>query len=96
MLPSMTRHAVIRAQQRGVPTLVTSWLLDYGEEAYDGRGGVVRFFGRDSLRRLKRDLGEQPVRSLAERLRSYLVQSSRDGVVLTVGKRYRNRHIFRQ
>ncbi len=95
MAPSQTRHAAVRAQQRGIPPLITTWLLDYGEEAYDGNGGVVRYFGRESMRRLEREIGERPLKRLSEYLRCYLVQSSRDGAIITLGKRYRNQRIRR-
>jgi hypothetical protein len=42
--PITTTHAGLRAWQRGVPALVLNWLLDYGEETFDGRGGVLRYF----------------------------------------------------
>lgn len=46
MRNNYSRHARARAQQRGIPRLVHTWLLDYGEERYDGRGGVIRYFNR--------------------------------------------------
>src|SRR4051812_37894610 len=78
-----SRHADERAQQRGVPPLITTWLLDYGEASFDGRGGVLRYFTRASIRRMERELGTAPVRRLSEYLRCYLVQSSGDGAVIT-------------
>ena len=32
---STTRHALTRAQQRGVPPLIDLWLDAYGEEEYE-------------------------------------------------------------
>jgi hypothetical protein len=90
-----SRHAEERAQQRGVPPLITTWLLAYGEANFDGHGGVVRYFTRTSIRRMERELGAAPVRRLWEYLRCYLVQSSGDGTVITVGKRHKNRRIWR-
>jgi len=86
-------HAEQRAQQRGIPPLIRDWLLDYGEEVYDQRGGVIRYFTRQSLRQIERNVGNVPVRRLSEYLRCYLVQSSDDGAVITVGKRYPNRRL---
>ena len=88
MEPTTTTHATQRAQQRGVPPLLMTWLLDYGEESFDGHGGVVRYFSPRAIRRLERDVGHAPLRRLSEYLRCYLVQDSRNGVVITVGKRY--------
>jgi len=88
-----TEHAELRRQQRGVPPLIEQWLLDYGDEQYDGHGAVVRYFSNEAVRRLKRDIGNTPVRRMHEFLRCYLVQSSVDGAVITVGKRHANRKI---
>ena len=95
MFFQFTQHATARAQQRGIPTLITNWLLDYGEEIYDGHGGIVRYFTRGSVRRMERDIGATPIKRLSEYLRCYLVVSSEDGVVITVGKRYSNKRIWR-
>ena len=96
ILDTCTKHATKRAQQRGIPPLIQIWLLSYGVEAFDGSGGVIRYFDRESIRKLERDVGSAPIKRLSEYFRSYLVQSSADGVIVTVGKRYRNKRIFRQ
>ncbi len=90
-----TLHATVRAQQRGVPPLIQDWLLDYGEEQFDGHGGVVRYFSNECIRRMERDIGKTPLKRMSEYLRCYLVQSSSDGAVITVGKRYENQHVLR-
>ena len=95
MNPIQTNHASVRAQQRGVPPLVMQWLLDYGEEKFDGHGGVIRYFTPQSLRRLERDVGQTPLKRLSEFLRCYLVQGSNDGAVITVGKRHPSRRVWR-
>ena len=87
-LPILTTHARTRAQQRGIPPLIQSWLLDYGDRAHDHRGAVLRFFSKRSLRRLEQAAGHLPVRQHAEYLRSYLVQAINNGAVITIGKRY--------
>ena len=88
-------HASVRAQQRGVPPLIQDWLLDYGEEQFDGHGGVVRYFSHQCIREMERNIGRAPLKRMSEYLRCYLVQSSRDGTVITVGKRYESEHILR-
>ncbi len=90
-----TFHATVRAQQRGVPPLIQNWLLDYGAEQFDGHGGVVRYFSNECIRKMERDIGKAPLKRMSEYLRCYLVQSSSDGAVITVGKRYETRHILR-
>jgi hypothetical protein len=88
MLTNYSEHAQARAQQRGIPPLVQTWLLDYGEERYDGRGAIIRYFNKDSVRRMERDFGRAPLKRLADYLRCYLVESAREGRVITVGKRH--------
>jgi hypothetical protein len=95
MSPITTAHASLRAQQRGVPPLVMNWLLDYGEETFDGEGGVVRYLTPRSIHNLIREVGHTPVKRLSEYLRCYLVESSRDGAVITVGKRHPGKRIRR-
>ena len=95
MKPITTIHAGVRAQQRGVPPLVLNWLLDYGEETFDGHGGVLRYFTPRSIRNLEREVGQAPIKRLSEYLRCYLVQGSQDGIVITVGKRHRGKRICR-
>ena len=80
-------HAATRAQQRGIPPLIDQWLDQFGEESYDGRGGVLRFFSHASLRAMEREFGRAPLRKLAEFLDVYKVESSRDGQVITIGHR---------
>lgn len=93
MLRTHSKHATTRAQQRGIPPLIRNWLLEYGAETYDGRGGIVRHFTKESIRRLEREVGATPLSRLSEYMRCYLVESTEDGVVITVGKRYDNKHI---
>lgn len=82
-----TNHARNRAQQRCVPPLIELWLLDYGELAYDGHGGVRRFFSKRSLRQMERTFGREPLRCLRSFLDCYLVEASDNGDVITVGHR---------
>jgi hypothetical protein len=88
MQPSYSRHAARRAQQRGVPPRIADWLLSYGEEQFDGRGAIVRYFSKRSVRAMERDLGQTPVRRLSEFLHCYLVEANETGEIITVGKRH--------
>ena len=80
-------HAEVRAQQRCIPPLVEQWLDQFGEERYDGHGGVVRFFSHSSIRAMERTFGRAPVRKMSEYLRAYKVETSHDGQTITVGHR---------
>lgn len=80
-----TKHAQTRAQQRCIPPLVNHWLDQYGEEQYDGHGGIRIYFSRKSRRRMERELGRQPIKVMSRYLKAYKVESSSDGQVITVG-----------
>lgn len=90
-----SRHAELRVQQRGVPPLIIDWLLDYGGEHFDGHGAVIRYFDRTSIRKMERDVGRTPIKRMSEFLRCYLVQSSKDETIVTVGKRHPQRKVRR-
>jgi hypothetical protein len=87
-------HARIRAQQRGIPPLIEQWLDEFGEEQYDGHGGVIRFFSRRSIRNMERIFGRAPVRRMSEYLDAYKVESTSDGGLITLG--HRHKRIFRK
>jgi len=84
-----TRHAQIRAQQRGIPPFIDQLLDQYGHEEYDGHGGIVVYLDKRSIRQMERDMGKEPVRRLAECIRDvYKVRSSINGCTLTTGYRH--------
>jgi hypothetical protein len=90
----VTRHALARAQQRCIPPIVDDWLDQFGDEHYDGHGGVKRFFSHRSIMRMCRVLGEELVSRNAKLLRAYKVVDARTGITLTCGwlfKRIRRR-----
>ena len=90
----LTEHATKRLKQRGIPPLIRNWLLDYGESNYDGKGAIIRYFTKSSVREMEKDFGREPIRRLSEFLRCYLVQSI-DGAIVTIGKRHQNSRINR-
>lgn len=84
-----TKHSAARLQQRGIPPLIDQWLDEYGEELFDGHGGVVIRFTAKSRRTMERAFGKEPVRRLAEYLDVYKVESSHDGHTITIGHRFK-------
>lgn len=84
---NLTAHAQTRSKQRGIPPLIAEWLLQFGEEEYDGHGGIRRYFSHRSLRDMERQFGRQPVCRMSEFMNSYLVESCHDGAIITVGHR---------
>ena len=82
-----TKHAKVRARQRGIPPFVVLLLNEFGERIHDGRGGVRVFFSRRSIRRMERAFGRRPVAKFSEYLGSYMVLSNDDNTVITIGHR---------
>jgi hypothetical protein len=87
----ISRHAKHRMQQRSIPPLVVTWLLDFGEMRYDHRGGIVHYFDKSSRRNLERTVGSRIVARLADYLDAYVVSSVADSTLITVGHRYGRR-----
>lgn len=82
-----TEHARARMQQRGIPAAAVEALINYGRSAPAGDGCELVFFDKAARARLFRD--DPAAAREAERLcRTYVVLGS-DGVVVTVGHRYR-------
>jgi hypothetical protein len=82
---TMTIHAAMRAQQRGIPVLIREWLLDYGSSAIR-HGAMVRYFDKAARRRLQKDVGAQVVDRLGDLLNMYLVEGD-GGQIVTAGHR---------
>ncbi len=95
MLTTYTNHAAVRSQQRGIPSVISDWLIAYGDEEFDGHGGVVRYFSTTGIRQLEAEVGKRPVQRMSEYLRCYLVQANDNGAIITVGKRHAKKHIWR-
>jgi hypothetical protein len=81
-----TRHAQLRAQQRGFPPLIDQWLDLYGQEEYDGHGGVIVYLNKASIRHMERDMGRRPVARMSEWFDAYKVRAL-SGETITIGHR---------
>lgn len=80
-----TIHSQQRSQQRCLPPIVHHWLSEFGEEAYDGHGGIRVFFSRRSIRTMEREFGRHFIRENRKYLQAYRVESSRGGAIITAG-----------
>ena len=89
---SQTRHAAVRAQQRAIPPLVDRLLDEFGDEEHDGHGCVRVYFSRQSIKRMEKAFGQQPVGLFKRYTRAFKVEST-DGVVLTKG--WQTAHVWR-
>jgi hypothetical protein len=82
----MTAHAMVRAQQRGIPNDVIDWVLRYGRERHDHRGASVYFFDKRARRKLGAEVGGSAARICNECGDVYAVVN-RFGAIVTVGHR---------
>jgi hypothetical protein len=84
-----SKHARRRMQQRSIPPLVLTWLLEFGQMRYDHHGGIVYYFDRHSRRKLEHAVGSRVVARLSDYLNAYVVSSTGDEALITVGHRYK-------
>jgi hypothetical protein len=83
----LTPHARTRMQQRGIRPQMLEALLDYGREVQVAGGRNLVFFDKRARSRLAEARGVRDAQT--DRLcKSYAVLGS-DGIVITVGHRYR-------
>ena len=84
---NMTKHALIRSQQRAIPPLIIDWLCKYGCRLTGMNGTTVCFFDRESRRYLASEVGQVVVRRLSDMMDAYVVLSN--DCIVTVGHRYK-------
>ncbi len=88
-----TVHAKRRQQQRNIPKYIQELLINYGQYKYTGEKGKIYYFNKVSLRKIIKDLGKNIQKDIDQYLNAYLVRSSDDQVLITVGRRYKNKRI---
>jgi hypothetical protein len=88
-----TKHAELRAQQRGVNHRFERLLQVYGEVRQATHGCVLRFFSKKSIKEMEADFGHFFIAKNHENLRSYLIESRADRAIVTVGKLYQNQRL---
>ncbi len=84
---SLSQHARVRMQQRGIPPRAVELLLEHGAVQHDHRGGRLLYFDKASRRRISREVGRAAAAGMERFFNAYAVMSH--GEVLTVGWRYR-------
>ncbi|SNX29558.1 hypothetical protein SAMN06295945_1938 [Polynucleobacter meluiroseus] len=89
-----TKHAQKRISQRGIQPFVCEMLLAYGEKRFDGHGGLIRYFSERSISRLISDKGISYCKKNIKSFRTYLVESTTDGGIITAGINHVN-HKFK-
>lgn len=56
---TMTNHAAIRKQQRGIPESVLECLMQFGKTSHDNRGGEVLYFDKRARKRCMAAMGRE-------------------------------------
>jgi hypothetical protein len=88
-----TRHADVRAQQRGIPSMIEQLLDLYGQEEHDGCGAITLYLNKNSIRNMERDLGRRVVSRLAEWFDAFKIKNTA-GRTITIG--FRTRRFWRK
>lgn len=86
MLPEMRHHAETRAQQRAVPSLIASLLLDYGSSMRH-QGAEVYFIDKAARRRIRDALGGGRNLDVVERWLNVYAVVGEDGRMITIARR---------
>ena len=85
---NLTFHAQQRMQQRGISLQAIDYVLTYGRVSHDHRGSRIIWLDKRSKARIGQKEGRRVLRELDKHLNAYVVLDS-DGLVVTVGHRYR-------
>ena len=88
---TMTNHAAVRKQQRGISETVLDCLLEFGKACHDNRGGEVLYFDKRAKQRCLTVMGKDLYRRLDGHLGIYAVRGL-DGALVTVGHRCKRMH----
>lgn len=79
---TMSRHAQVRSQQRGIPKMVIDLLLEFGARERASPGAQKMFFDKRARKRLRAYAGDM-VDTLTQYLDVYIVVSDHDHVITT-------------
>ena len=83
-----TKHATRQAQRRGIVPFADEALDRFGQEQYDGQGGIIVCLTKASRKAMEREWGHRAVAKLWELLKDAYKVVSTDGQTITVGHRY--------
>lgn len=84
----LSKHALLRMQQRGVSPETLNWLLSYGQHFPDHKGCSVVTFDDDVLDELS-TTETAPLKGLGAGARKLYAVVNSDGLVVTTGHRFR-------
>lgn len=89
--PSLSQHAQVRMQQRGLPAEALALICQYGRRRYDHQGCAKVFLDRRGRAALRCHEGESVYRRYEKAWDAYVVERV-GGAVLTAGHRTRRFH----
>lgn len=81
----MTRHALVRSQQRGIPPMLIDLLLQFGQSEPAGGGASRMFFNKSARRQVKAYAG--PLARVLEEYMDVYVVVGEDNQVITTAHR---------
>lgn len=90
MLVTLTDHARMRMQQRGIPHAQIEWLLEFGSERYDRCGKLWLSYDHKAKKLMRECLSSDILKRI--KLDTYGVLSEENGVLVTVGHRTKRFH----
>jgi hypothetical protein len=88
-----TKHALYRAQQRGVNANISELLQDYGDVKPAPKGCLIRYFGKRAIKEIESIYGHSFIAKNHEQLKSYLIETRKEQAVITIGKLYHNQKL---
>jgi hypothetical protein len=88
-----TKHAEVRAQQRGINNGIEKLLQFYGDTRPAPRGCVMRYFSKKAIQEMEAAFGHSFIAKNHESLKTYLIESREDKAIITIGKLYKNQRI---
>ena len=80
----ISKHALNRLQQRGIPLVILDLLIKFGKIQYDKKGAQIYFLDREARMFVREHLNKTKQSQIDHCLNTYLVKGV-NGVVFTVG-----------
>ena len=90
MLITLTDHARMRMQQRGIPQSQIVWLLEFGSERYDCCGKLWLSYDHKAKKLMRKCFSSDILNR--NKLDTYGVLTEENGVMVTVGHRTKRFH----
>lgn len=83
----MSKHACLRARERGIPEIANFLLLTYECSEPAGLGATSYSFDKKAWRKIERLFGHWPLKKMEQLKRTYIVVAD-DGAAITVAYKH--------